>query len=166
MACIFQGLEDIHTNGILHKDIKPANLIFDHNWYLRISDFGISKDILDGRKREGQDAGTFGYMAPEVIFKLYHSKQCDYFAVGVIMHEFLTGSRPYNGNSRDEYKAAICATKAAINTTNLDLTRFGNYKDVVVDFTNQLILKDPRKRLGAKGIHEIKNHPFFEYFNW
>ena len=45
IACIIQGLEDIHSYGILHKDIKPANLIFDKNWYLKISDFGVSKEI-------------------------------------------------------------------------------------------------------------------------
>ena len=45
IACIIQGLEDIHSYGILHKDIKPQNIIFDKDYYLRISDFGISKNI-------------------------------------------------------------------------------------------------------------------------
>ena len=68
IANIIQALEDIHDNKIIHKDIKPQNIMFDKDNYLKIIDFGISQDLKE-KVQYRQDGGTLGYMAPEVITK-------------------------------------------------------------------------------------------------
>lgn len=78
---------------MIHRDIKPENLIFDKKGFLRITDFGIAKILRSENKSD--TSGTPGYMAPEVMIKQNHSFTVDYYAVGIIAHEFMLGRRPY-----------------------------------------------------------------------
>lgn len=95
---MIMGLEYLHKNNIIHRDMKPENLVFDSDGYLRITDLGISREI---RAENSQDtSGTPGYMSPEVICRKNHSFAADYFAVGVMGYEFMLGRRPYNGRNR------------------------------------------------------------------
>lgn len=88
----------MHKNKIIHRDIKPQNLVLDSQGYLRITDLGISRQY---RQNNSQDtSGTPGYMAPEVMNRKQHSFGVDYFAVGVIAYEFMLGKRPYLGKDR------------------------------------------------------------------
>jgi len=81
-------LEYLHHNNIIHRDIKPENLVFDDKGYLYLTDMGIAK--LYRPKFEIKDSsGTPGYMAPEVINNKDHDLTCDYFAIGVMVHEFM-----------------------------------------------------------------------------
>lgn len=89
IACIILGLEFIHSNNIIHRDIKPENLVLDENGYVRITDFGIAK--IYNKENKSETSGTPGYMAPEVIRCLNHSYVVDFFALGVIGYEFMTG---------------------------------------------------------------------------
>ena len=106
IACLIQALEDVHAQNIIHKDVKPENLVFDRDGYLRLTDFGLSRPLVQANYRS--DAGTFGYMAPEVVLKQNHGKVSDVFAIGVIVHELMFGRRPYTcRNDREEYKAQV-----------------------------------------------------------
>ena len=71
----------------------------------------------------GQDGGTLGYMAPEVLKKEKHSYQSDYFAVGIMMYEFLTGARPYSGKDRHDFKISM-SQEVLIDKNAVDLSRF------------------------------------------
>ena len=71
LACTILGLEYIHYNNILHRDIKPDNLVLDKNGYVKITDFGISREI--GKLQKDESSGTPGYMAPEVMYGKPHS---------------------------------------------------------------------------------------------
>lgn len=83
------GLEYTHENNILHRDIKPENLVLDERGYVRITDFGIAKQYT--KDNSSETSGTPGYMSPEVMCAQNHSFLVDYFAVGVIGYEFLSG---------------------------------------------------------------------------
>ena len=87
----------MHANSVIHKDVKPANLVFDKHGYLRLTDFGVSKK-LQGQNSH-QNAGTLGYMAPEVVCKQNHGVVSDVFAIGVIVHEIMLGRRPYQSQN-------------------------------------------------------------------
>lgn len=89
IACTVVGLEYLHTKGIIHQDIKPENLVIDSIGYVRITDFDLAK-ILSGDNSK-DDAGTLGYMAPEVVFKRNHGVAVDYFALGVLAYEAMLG---------------------------------------------------------------------------
>lgn len=83
------ALEYIHVNGIIHRDVKPENLIFDNNGYLHLTDFGIARVWNPNNSQE--TSGTPGYMAPEVMCRSNHGVAADYFAVGVIAYECMLG---------------------------------------------------------------------------
>lgn len=98
IANMIIGLEYLHENKIIHRDMKPENLVFDSDGYLRITDLGISRVMRDNNYQD--TSGTPGYMAPEVISRKNHSFSVDFFAVGVIAYEMMMGRRPYLGRNR------------------------------------------------------------------
>ena len=74
-------------------------MVFDNNGYLKLTDFGISKEWTPEIVNKTSNSGTFGYMAPEVLFNKNHSMVVDYFAVGVLAYECMTGKKPFKGPS-------------------------------------------------------------------
>lgn len=84
----------------MHRDIKPENLIFNSKGFLHITDFGISRKFNHIPLMEM--SGTPCYMAPEILMKSGHGYSVDTYAMGIILHEFMTGRRPYRGRSRKE----------------------------------------------------------------
>ena len=161
IGCTILGLEYIHNNKIIHRDIKPENLILNENGYLAITDFGIAKNNFDDNSKE--TSGTPGYMAPEVLCAQNHSFYVDFYAVGIICYEFMKGERPYKGKSRKEIKDKVLAKQERIHRK--DLKEFGWSKESA-DFINKLIYRKFHKRLGYKGIEEIKNHEWFKGYKW
>ena len=160
-SCILLGLEYIHINNIIHRDIKPENLVLDEKGYVRITDFGVSKRNL--RDNSSETSGTPGYMAPEVLCALNHSFPVDFFALGVIIYEFMNGYRPYLGRNRKEIKEAVLAKQIHVHRKQL----FENgWSFESGDLINKLLYRKPYKRLGANGIKEIKEHDWFKNINW
>jgi serine/threonine protein kinase len=96
------ALEQVHSAGIVHRDVKPENLVFDNMGYLRLTDFGVACRYKQDNSSE--TSGTPGYMAPEVMCRKNHGPCADYFAVGVIAYECMLGKRPYVGKSRREIR--------------------------------------------------------------
>ena len=92
----------MHQRGIMHRDVKPENLVLDSQGYVRITDLGIARIWKPDNSTD--TSGTPGYMAPEVLCRQNHGVAADYFAVGVIVYEFMNGKRPYGGKSRSEYR--------------------------------------------------------------
>ena len=83
----------------MHRDIKPQNLVIDQKGYLRLTDFGIARSL---KQKQCLDAsGTPGYMAPEVLCKQIHTYSVDFYAVGIIAYQLMTGKRPYSGQNRN-----------------------------------------------------------------
>ena len=160
-ACVILGLEYIHKNNIIHRDIKPENLVLDKNGYLAITDFGVAKkNCIDN---SSETSGTPGYMAPEVLCAQNHSFCVDFFAIGVMCYEFMIGHRPYLGKNRKEIKDAVLAKQVYLHRKNL----FENGWSLDSgNFINKMLYRKPSKRLGANGIFEIKNHPWFKDFCW
>jgi Tfp pilus assembly protein PilF len=104
MTDIATGLDTIHRIGIIHKDLKPANILFREDNSLVLADFGLSikldsiSEIGEG-KRWG---GTFGYMSPEQYEGKILDQRSDLYSVGVIFYELLIGKNPYPGKTRTE----------------------------------------------------------------
>jgi len=94
--------------------LKPENLVFDTNGYVKLTDFGIAMNWEAGLDNHEEGSGTPGYMAPEVMLSRNHGKACDYFALGVIAHECMTGKRPYKGKSKDQIRDKIMAEQAVV----------------------------------------------------
>lgn len=134
VACIALGLNACHKAKLIHRDLKPENLVFDKRGYVYLTDFGIAFDCRGGAENYDVSSGTVGYMAPEVMNKQNHTYSADYFAVGVIAFECITGKRPYRGRTADDIK-----NKMAKEVVKLEIEEgcdWDDYPPEAIDFVN------------------------------
>ena len=160
LACTILGLEYIHYNNILHRDIKPDNLVLDKNGYVKITDFGISREM--DKIIKGESSGTPGYMAPEVMCGKSHSIDSDYYCLGMMAYEFMKGVRPFICKSNSELKKKVMENDIVINKWELP----EGWGIEAGDFINRLIKRKQNERLGHGGDAEVKNHLWFKGFRW
>lgn len=160
VACVLAGLEYIHVNFIIHRDIKPENLVLDYRGYIRITDFGIAK--IYSKDCINDNSGTLGYMAPEVLNRENHNQTADYFALGVIAYEFMTGKRPYTGKNKREIKEKMFSKQVRLTKSEVP----AGWSLESVDFVNKLLERKPSQRLGSGGPQELKNHIWLRDFDW
>ena len=164
VCCIILSLEYIHSNRIIHKDLKPENLIFDQEGYIHLSDFGISKKIPENLDyiKDNDTSGTPGYTAPEILCNQNYNFSSDYFSLGIICYECMIGNRPYKGNNKKEVKENILSKQIQIKKFDIPI----GWSNDAVDFINKCIQRKPNNRLGYNSILEIKNHKWIKNYDW
>jgi protein kinase A len=160
IACLFCALEYLHVHNIIHRDIKPENLVLDSKGYVRLTDFGIAR--IWQQENGHETSGTPGYMAPEVICRQNHTITADYFALGVIVYEFMLGKRPYTGKTRKDIRDAILAKQVQLKKSDIP----ANWSLEALDFANKLLQRKPQNRLGHGGPQEVKNHAWLKDIDW
>lgn len=160
VSCILTGLEYLHLNSVIHRDIKPENLVLDSKGYVRITDFGIAR-LAKGENAE-DGSGTPGYMAPEVLCKQTHGIAVDYFALGVLVYEFMLGRRPYNGRTRRDIRSAMMSRQVQLRKSDIP----EGWSLEAADFVNKLLQRKATNRLGYNGPHEVKNHAWLRNVQW
>ncbi|XP_071985288.1 protein kinase C theta type-like [Engystomops pustulosus] len=102
MVC---GLEYLHDHGVIHRDLKPLNILRDANGHIKIADFGLSAvNVFKGERTRGI-VGTRGYIAPEVMEGELYNHLVDSFSLGVILFMMSVGDQPYygQGSMQDYY---------------------------------------------------------------
>jgi len=101
MIHVTYGLEAVHSIGIVHRDMKPANIMFRGDDSLALADFGISKKLEGGRELTtvGQVLGTPHYMSPEQGEGKKTDFRADLYSVGIMLYELLTGEKPFSGQT-------------------------------------------------------------------
>jgi len=177
-------LEYLHSIGIVHRDLKPDNILINYDGHIKLTDFGLSKigvfhyemnsmssiklgdnplrNLSHENKNEsdGRIMGTPDYLSPEILLGQRAGFGADWWAVGVITFELLTGCPPFN----DE-------TPEAIFDNILRREMFGWPEELDISpscqsFVEALSQPAPKTRLGANGTDEIKKHAFFEGIVW
>lgn len=156
---ILLGLEYLHSQGVLYRDLKPENCLLDDDGHIRLTDFGLSKDNLTQSALFTSFVGTAGYLSPEMVARQGHGFPLDYYCLGCLLYCLLTGSLPhYEG----DYKAMIqrrvkgepCAFPPWISP---DAQRL----------LNGLLAPDPTTRLGsASGAMEVKESAWLAEVDW
>ena len=100
---VLQALGHAHACGVVHRDIKPGNIILLADGQVKVTDFGIARlDTIGGLTQGGMTVGTPGYMAPEQFRGEEADRRADLYAAGVVLFELLTGLRPFSGRGASE----------------------------------------------------------------
>jgi tetratricopeptide (TPR) repeat protein len=98
MTCLCDALELAHQNKIVHRDIKPGNILLDKQGRPYLVDFGVARMEMSTMTQSGTIVGTPSYMSPEQIQGIRVDARADIFSLGVIIYEMLTGKRPFEGD--------------------------------------------------------------------
>jgi serine/threonine protein kinase len=156
---ILLGLEYLHSQQVLYRDLKPENCLLDDDGHIRLTDFGLSKDNLTQSALFTSFVGTAGYLSPEMVARQGHGFPLDYYCLGCLLYCLLTGSLPhYEG----DYKAMIqrrvkgepCSFPPWITP---DAQRL----------LNGLLAPDPCERLASThGAIEVKDMPWLQEVDW
>ncbi|XP_075706366.1 protein kinase C delta type-like [Rhinoderma darwinii] len=153
MVC---GLQFLHEHGIIHRDIKPGNVLLDNIGHIRIADFGLSAISAFGEDMQTGNAGTVGYIAPEMMNREPYNHLVDSFAFGVTLFIMVTGEQPFYGyGTRMQYNLSLqeedpCFTAEMCTDT--------------INIIKGLLCKSPCNRLAV--ISSIRSHRFFRAVNW
>jgi serine/threonine-protein kinase len=107
-AAMARGLAAAHAQGIIHRDVKPANVLLGRDGSIKVTDFGIA-DLISPRARNTVVFGTPGYLPPETLTGRGQTPLGDIFAIGVILYECLAGRSPFTGASNSELVASTVA---------------------------------------------------------
>ena len=153
---IAQALGFLHKHGIIHRDLKPDNILISADGKLKLTDFGLSYFGVVGRTVQSEDkiVGTPDYVAPEVVMCLPHDEMCDYWSLGCIVYELVSGIPPFHRDSEQQtFNAILRGIYDPIEDVSPELN----------DFISKLLCMDPNQRLGIHGIDEILNHPWLQH---
>ncbi|XP_068054707.1 microtubule-associated serine/threonine-protein kinase 2 isoform X3 [Anomalospiza imberbis] len=169
------ALEYLHNYGIVHRDLKPDNLLITSMGHIKLTDFGLSKiglmslttNLYEGHiekdTREFLDkqvCGTPEYIAPEVILRQGYGKPVDWWAMGVILYEFLVGCVPFFGDTPEELFGQVISDEIAWPEGDDALPPDAQ------DLISKLLRQNPLERMGTGSAFEVKQHRFFKDLDW
>ncbi|KAH6710013.1 hypothetical protein VD0002_g703 [Verticillium dahliae] len=150
MTQVLQGLQYLHDQGVIHRDIKGANILTTKDGTVKLADFGVSTSTLaNGQDKEAQVVGTPYWMAPEIIQLSGASPASDIWSVGSTVIELLQGKPPYHN------LAAMPALFAIVNDDHPPLPE--GISPASRDFLMQCFQKDPNLRVTAR---KLLKHPW------
>ncbi|KAJ2059491.1 Serine/threonine-protein kinase Sgk2 [Coemansia sp. S146] len=194
-AEITSALEYLHGIGVVYRDLKPENCLLDADGHVKIVDFGLAKEVgpvvwrAEGSAlysvEEGGKTGTFcgtpEYLAPEVLLRQRYGKDVDWYCLGAVLYEMLTGLPPfYDQDNNTMYQRILSEDLRFPATLPPPLKGNGSYNDscgsvpgasigkLAQDFIVRILERDPQKRLGhgVFGTENVKRHVFFHGIDW
>ncbi|XP_069580276.1 serine/threonine-protein kinase N2-like isoform X1 [Brachyistius frenatus] len=158
-ACVLLGLEFLHLNKIIYRDLKLDNLLMDADGFVKITDFGLCKEGMGHGDRTSTFCGTPEFLAPEVLTDDNYTRAVDWWGMGVLIYEMLVGESPFPGEDEEEVFDSI---------VNDDVQYPPSLPPDAVAIIQKLLKKNPLKRLGAgeRDANEVKGEKFFETIDW
>ena len=148
------AIEELHKNGIIHRDVKLDNVLLDKDGHVKITDFGLSKEgMFEKKLTSTMLGGGRSYQIPEVIREQPYDKSVDLYLFGLLAYELMTGVPAFPPEESDlEHKILRSEYRMP-----MDLTPEAR------DMLHKLILADPELRMTVK---QVKKHHFFAKIDW
>jgi len=157
-ASVVFAFEHLHERNVLYRDLKPENLLLEARGFCKLTDMGLAK-IVTGKTYT--TCGTPDYFAPEVVKQVGMTKAVDWWTLGVLIHELLSGHAPFEASDQMEtYHNIVRGT---------DKVNFSSYKDRdpdAVDMVRALLKDQPNERLPMKGLRGLRLHRWYHRFDW
>ncbi|KAJ1771286.1 Serine/threonine-protein kinase Sgk2 [Coemansia sp. RSA 1843] len=190
------ALEYLHSMGVVYRDLKPENCLLDADGHVKIVDFGLAKEVgpvvwrTEGSAlysvEEGGKTGTFcgtpEYLAPEVLLRQRYGKEVDWYCLGAVLYEMLTGLPPfYDQDNNTMYRRILHEPLRFPSALPPPLRGNGAYNESCItsggsntvgklaqDFITRILDRDPKNRLGngVFGTENVKRHVFFHGIDW
>ena len=155
IAEIVLAVEHLHRFDVVHRDIKPENIVLDAEGHLKLTDFGLARMNFSRTKRRSF-VGSAEYLAPETIQGDVQTRALDWWSVGVMLFEMLSGVAPFHAaNNNDVYQAVL--------HRKLDFSK-ACFTPSAINIIQKLLEKDVKQRLIDPA--KIKAHPFFQGLDW
>uniref|UniRef100_A0A8D3E2E4 protein kinase C n=1 Tax=Scophthalmus maximus TaxID=52904 RepID=A0A8D3E2E4_SCOMX len=158
-ACVLLGLEFLHLNKIIYRDLKLDNLLMDADGFVKITDFGLCKEGMGHGDRTSTFCGTPEFLAPEVLTDDNYTRAVDWWGMGVLIYEMLVGESPFPGEDEEEVFDSI---------VNDDVQYPDSLPPDAVAIVQKLLKRNPLKRLGGgeRDANELKGEKFFQTVDW
>ena len=156
---IILAIEFLHKNKMLYRDLKPENIMIDSTGHIKLTDFGLSKMVKKAKEKAFTICGTPQYLAPEILSDDGYDNSVDWWSLGCVMYEMLTGGPPFRLPKNSYLTADLYKKKI-------------NFPDYITaeakDLIKQLLVANPKRRLGygQDGSKKIKEHQYFCDIDW
>ncbi len=138
---VAEGLAYAHAHGVVHRDVKPANILITEDRQVKLTDFGIARVDTSNLTMEGQLLGTPNYMAPEQIQGLETDHRVDVFSLGVVLYEMLTGEKPFKGEN-----VTVVTHRIVYDSYTAPEEYVGQLPEPVAEVLSRALAKEPDER--------------------
>ncbi|XP_051507657.1 protein kinase C eta type-like isoform X1 [Myxocyprinus asiaticus] len=160
-AEITSALIFLHSKGIVYRDLKLDNVLLDKDGHCKLADFGMCKEGMFEGVVTGTFCGTPDYIAPEILQEMLYGPSVDWWALGVLLYEMLSGHAPFEAENEDDLFESIL---------NEEIIYASWLSANAIDILKAFLMKNPSRRLGCVvadgGESAVTCHPFFTGIDW
>lgn len=154
-ACLIQTFIELRKENYIHRDIHYWNLLLDEKKYVVLIDFHIAINYKYKNDPQYNIIGSPLFCAPEMIQEKEYDYNSDYYRLGVMLYYNIFRKYPN-----------IIRNSNNLTDVKIDYNKNIKYSNSCIDFINKLIISDKKKRIGFYSVDELKDHDFFNNFNW